>query len=103
VAPPDRLYHGTATRFRDAILREGLQKRLRHHVHLSTQLGTAAAVGQRYGMLVMLEIDARQMHLDGHLFFCSDNGVWLTDHVPPQHIKEAALPVNENPLSSHTP
>lgn len=80
--PPDVLYHGTATRFLEAILREGLIKGARHHVHLSADIDTASAVGRRYGKLVLLAIDARRMHEDGFSYFKSDNGVWLTDQVP---------------------
>lgn len=84
--PPERLFHGTASRFLDAILREGLTRRARHHVHLTASLDIASAVGQRYGQLVMLSIDAKRMHADGHFFYCSENGVWLTDAVPPTYL-----------------
>ena len=81
--PPDRLYHGTATRFLDAILREGLVKGARHHVHLSASIETASSVGRRYGELALLAIDSGAMHARGHVFFLSENGVWLVDAVPP--------------------
>ena len=45
------------------------------------------AVGQRYGAPVLLSVDAGRMSADGHLFFQSDNGVWLTDHVPPDCLR----------------
>nr|WP_320205693.1 RNA 2'-phosphotransferase [Burkholderia arboris] len=35
VQPPERLYHGTATRFLDSIRAQGLKPGTRHHVHLS--------------------------------------------------------------------
>lgn len=79
--PPDVLYHGTASRFLEGIWQAGLQKQARHHVHLTANMDVAVVVGQRHGKVVILEIDARQMHLDGHLFFQSDNGVWLVDSV----------------------
>ena len=82
LTPPSVLYHGTARRFLSSIQREGLDKRARHHVHLTTDLATAGAVGRRYGELVMLRIDAARMHADGHVFHLSANGVWLTDSVP---------------------
>lgn len=44
VEPPDVLYHGTTSRFLDAILREGLRPQRRHHVHLSPDVATARAV-----------------------------------------------------------
>jgi putative RNA 2'-phosphotransferase len=30
------------------------------------------------------------MHEKGFLFYLSDNGVWLTDHVPPEFIEPFA-------------
>ena len=86
LAPPARLYHGTASRFLDAILAEGLAKRQRHHVHLSESTETATAVGRRYGELVLLAVDAQRMSAEGFLFFRSENNVWLTDHVPPVYL-----------------
>jgi putative RNA 2'-phosphotransferase len=58
----------------------------RHHVHLSEQETTAIAVGKRYGRPVVLEIASGAMHADGHPFFRSANGVWLTEHVPARYI-----------------
>lgn len=92
VAPPPVLYHGTAHRFLASIQREGLDKRARHHVHLTTDAATAGAVGRRYGELVMLQIDAARMHADGHVFHVSANGVWLTDSVPTGYL--TVLPDN---------
>lgn len=88
VEPPDFLYHGTATRFLDAILREGLNPGNRQHVHLSSGVSTAIRVGQRHGKPVVLEVKAGPMHRASHLFYRSDNGVWLTNHVPPQYLKQ---------------
>ncbi|KLD69696.1 RNA 2'-phosphotransferase [Xanthomonas pisi] len=81
-APPTLLYHGTATRFLDAILREGLRPGQRHHVHLSADAQTAMDVGARYGTPVLLIVQAGQMHDQGLPLFQADNGVWLTDAVP---------------------
>lgn len=85
--PPDTLFHGTASRFLAAILQAGLDKRQRHHVHLTHDLATARAVGQRYGTPVVLEIDAARLCADGHVFHRSANGVWLVDHVPADYLK----------------
>lgn len=84
--PPDILYHGTAHQHLEAIRREGLDKRSRHHVHLSAQVATARQVGGRHGKPVVLVVDAAAMQQAGHTFYISDNGVWLTDHVPPQFL-----------------
>jgi putative RNA 2'-phosphotransferase len=87
VEPPEFLYHGTATRFLDGIKKDGLKKMSRHHVHLSQEKSTASNVGQRHGKLVILIINSKAMHEAGHEFFVSENGVWLTDHVPVEFIE----------------
>jgi len=86
VTSPDVLYHGTATRFLESIRETGLQPRSRHHVHLSANRETAAAVGARHGKLIVLEVDAAGMAAAGHVFFVSANGVWLSHHIPPVFI-----------------
>lgn len=86
--PPELLYHGTATRFLESIKEKGLIPGSRHHVHLSQDMQTAIAVGQRYGKPVVLKVDALRMHQQGFKFFQAENGVWLTDHVPASLISE---------------
>ncbi len=88
--PPAVLYHGTVDRFLASIQAQGLQPQKRHHVHLSPDLATANIVGKRRGTPVILEIDAARMHADNHIFYCSENGVWLTDEVPPRYLKRRA-------------
>ncbi|MFZ5636415.1 MAG: RNA 2'-phosphotransferase [Pseudomonadota bacterium] len=84
--PPERLYHGTASRFVESIREAGLIKRSRQHVHLSADADTAARVGSRHGTPVVLIVRAGEMAASGHVFFLSENGVWLTDAVPPAFI-----------------
>ncbi|HEY8560233.1 MAG TPA: RNA 2'-phosphotransferase [Pyrinomonadaceae bacterium] len=86
-APPAALYHGTAEKNLGIIFAEGLQKMARHHVHLSADTETARAVGARYGVPVILEIDAARMLDEGFKFYVSANGVWLTDAVPSEFLK----------------
>jgi putative RNA 2'-phosphotransferase len=85
--PPELLYHGTASRFVSSIQATGLEKRQRQHVHLSLDVTTAIRVGERHGKPVILVVQARRMHTAGHQFFLSDNGVWLTDHVPVEYLQ----------------
>jgi putative RNA 2'-phosphotransferase len=59
--PPSRLFHGTASRFVEAIRRVGLKPGARHYVHLSGDEQTARAVGQRYGSPVVLGVNAGLM------------------------------------------
>ncbi|WP_394843549.1 RNA 2'-phosphotransferase [Pendulispora brunnea] len=87
VDPPEVLFHGTVTSSVDAIRAGGLQKMNRHHVHLSADIETARHVGMRRGKPVVLRIAAGRMHRDGHVFFRSDNGVWLTESVPQDYIE----------------
>jgi putative RNA 2'-phosphotransferase len=89
--PPEELYHGTVERFLRSILDSGLSKRKRHHVHLSADLETAQKVGARRGVPVILRVMSGGMHRDGHLFFRSENGVWLTDRVPPEYLEVISL------------
>ena len=102
VEPPKYLYHGTATRFLSSIKETGLQKRNRHHVHLSLEKATATDVGGRHGKPIILTIQAQLMHQNGYEFFVSENGVWLTDQIPvefidfPLSLKKKARPENRD-------
>jgi putative RNA 2'-phosphotransferase len=86
VTPPDILYHGTATRFLDVILKDGLLKQNRQHVHLTANKETAVAVGSRHGRPVVLEVNAVAMVNAGFEFYVSDNNVWLVEIVLPEYI-----------------
>lgn len=86
--PPDLLYHGTAVKTLASIRSQGLVKGRRHAVHLSPDAETAKKVGQRHGEPVVLVVQAGRMAGDGYIFTCSENGVWLTDRVPPEYIGE---------------
>lgn len=85
--PPEFLYHGTATRFLDSIMNEGLKPMSRLYVHLSKDTETALKVGKRHGDPVILEICSRDMYKDGNKFYLSENGVWLTDKVDVKYFK----------------
>lgn len=87
IKPPITLYHGTARRNLKPIFKKGLIPGTRLHVHLSHEPDTAQTVGERHGEAVVLEIDARQMFLDGFVFYESYNNVVLTFHVPAKYIK----------------
>jgi len=86
IKPPDILYHGTTLDNKEKILKSGLSKMQRHHVHLTDNEDTAFNVGIRYAKynnkVWLISIDAKGMNEDGHDFFITENGVYLTDHVP---------------------
>ncbi|MEU7477241.1 RNA 2'-phosphotransferase [Lentzea sp. NPDC042327] len=84
--PPDELFHGTVEQYLDDIMRDGLRPMARHDVHLSPDRETARRVGARRGRPLVLVVDAKGMHADGHEFRVSANGVWLTQHVPAAYL-----------------
>ncbi len=86
IAPPQLLYHGTATRFLTSIRQQGLLRGQRDHVHLSPDEATARKVGARHGEPIVLVVNAEKMHVAGFTFYRSANGVWLTDHVPVEYL-----------------
>lgn len=87
IKPPDFLFHGTAVDNVESILKDGIEKRKRIHVHLSSDKETATNVGSRHGKPVILIILAGKMYEDGLSFYLSANGVWLTDFIPANYIK----------------
>lgn len=86
IQPPNFLFHGTVGKFMSAIRDTGLLKMNRQHVHLSKDKETAIKVGSRRGKAIILSVRAGEMYEKGFEFYCSENGVWLTDHVPQKYI-----------------
>lgn len=84
--PPEVLYHGTVDAALAGIKAEGIKKGSRHDVHLSADVETAEKVGGRRGKSVILTIRAGAMAEAGHAFYRSENGVWLTQHVPAEFV-----------------
>lgn len=83
--PPEFLYHGTADRFLDSIMKKGLVPGSRLYVHLSKDEETAVKVGKRHGKPVVLKIEAKRMSENGFIFYLSENEVWLTKSVPAEY------------------
>lgn len=86
--PPEFLYHGTADINIPSILKNGIEKRNRQHVHLSADKETASKVGMRHGKPIILTIRTGKMHEDGIPFYLSANDVWLTDFVDAVYISK---------------
>jgi putative RNA 2'-phosphotransferase len=71
----------------------------RHHVHLSEEIATARRVGARHGRPAIFAVDAAALHATGQPFYCSANGVWLVDHVPPAYLRLIdPAPVQDQPI-----
>jgi len=85
--PPDVLYHGTGHGAVESILCHGLSKMSRHHVHLSQDKTTTQRVGARHGYPVIFAVNALEMYKADYPFYCSDNGVWLVEQVPPRYLQ----------------
>lgn len=85
--PPEILYHGTAMRFLDSIMKEGLKPMSRLYVHLSRDVETAKKVGRRHGNPVVLKIRSGEMNKDGIRFYLSSNEIWLVKNVPRKYIE----------------
>lgn len=85
---PSTYFHGTADKNVKSILKTGLNSRTREFVHLSKDIETATLVGLRHSKdITILEVDGSQMKFDGYMIYESENGVILTDEVPPKYIK----------------
>lgn len=85
--PPNVLYHGTGHGAVESILCHGLFKMSRHHVHLSQDKATAQRVGARHGQPAIFAVNALEMYKADYPFYCSDNGVWLVEQVPPKYLQ----------------
>lgn len=89
VEPPQYLYHGTARRFVDSIMKDGLLPMKRQYVHLSENIETAIKVGSRRDKQpIVLKINAQKAYKDGFSFYEANDQVWLTDIVLPQYIEQ---------------
>ena len=85
--PPMILYHGTAEKYLENIMKDGLKPRKRNYVHLSETIDMAIQVGTRHGKPIVLSIDTEAMISAGYKFYKAQNGVWLTNEVPARFYK----------------
>lgn len=87
IQPPDVLYHGTAHKFLQKILQQGLIPKDRQYVHLSQDMETAITVGKRRDTdPVVLRIDALTAWKDGINFYRGNDTIWLADEIPAKYI-----------------
>ena len=85
--PPPVLYHGTAEKYIDSIMKGGLRPRKRNFVHLSETMDMAKLIGTRHGSPVVLSIDIEAMIRAGYKFYKAQNGIWLTGDILPKFFK----------------
>ena len=85
--PPKILYHGTASRFMDKIMKKGLLPQERQYVHLSSDVETVILVGQRRDdEPVLLKINALEAWNEGIKFYFANEKIWLADYIPNKYI-----------------
>ena len=89
VEPPSILYHGTSDANLELILESGsILPMGREKVHLSGGIEKATDVARRRGSPMIIAIDAHRMHVDGHIFYLSRDGIYLVDCVPVDYFIE---------------
>ena len=87
--PPPTLFHGSTEKAAASILKNGLLKMQRHHVHLSADIETARQVAsRRKDVPVIFIVSTSKMVQLGVKFYVSPNLVWLVEHVPPEFLEE---------------
>ena len=87
--PPNVLYHGTARRFLESIIKNGLLPQSRQYVHLSQDIETAENVGKRHDdKPCILIIDAKTAWNDGVKIYFGNEKVWLADAIPSRYIRK---------------
>jgi putative RNA 2'-phosphotransferase len=82
--PPDVLFHGTSENVIWMIERDGILPMDRQYVHLSENWDTAIKVGKRHGKPRVIVVQSGKMA--NHVFYRSQNGVWLTKEVPVNYL-----------------
>lgn len=88
--PPERLFHGTSRVAYEAILSQGLQPMGRQYVHLSVDVETARAVGERKDSApLLLDVSALSASENGIQFYRGNEKVWLVKELPAEFLKEA--------------
>ncbi|MFO7815396.1 MAG: RNA 2'-phosphotransferase [Halanaerobiales bacterium] len=87
VKPSKYLYHGTAKKFCENILKQGLKKMSRKYVHLSKTKNQAYKVAKRKtNNPIILKINALEMYKDGYNFFKTDSDIILTEYVDNRYL-----------------
>ncbi len=87
VEPPELLYHGTSAKALAAIRANGLLRRARQYVHLTTRLDRATQVGSRHGgQTIILTVRAAFAHRAGVQFYHPESDHYLAEDIPAAYI-----------------
>ncbi|MGQ4832680.1 MAG: RNA 2'-phosphotransferase [Candidatus Asgardarchaeia archaeon] len=86
---PQELYHGTTSRVIHKILSEGIKPMRRKYVHLTINFDDAIEVGKRRkGNVIVLIVNPKIVLEKGYKIYKANEKIFLTEHVPPDAIKE---------------
>lgn len=80
----DRIWHATQSQHLDSILKDGIIRGERSHVHLANAIDSP--VGKRSNAPLLIEVSVAKLRTEGYEVFISPNGVVLTRFVPPSCI-----------------
>jgi 2'-phosphotransferase len=98
--------HGTYDRFMEAIMRDGLKRMGRTHIHMAAGLPHEVHSGARKNVEVLIYVDVALAMADGIKFFRSRNGVILTaglaecEGVLPSKYFEKVIPYKRPPSNN---
>lgn len=84
--PPDYLYHPTSTRLLGAVHSHGLRSQSNQLLHLFDDPDTANSLAPPLPERVIVTVQAGSMSERGFPFWRAENGVWLTEMVPPEFL-----------------
>jgi 2'-phosphotransferase len=72
--------HGTYQKFEESIIREGLSRRTRNHIHFAVDRpGGEVISGSRLNVDMLIYVDVRRAMKAGHRFYRSVNNVILSE------------------------
>lgn len=94
VVVPAKLYHGTINEHMDSILKVGLLRGSRNHVHLckTPDMAWKKAGRHKHGDPVVIEIDSLRMQNEkGPIFYKANDEIVLVEHVPAQYINTICI------------
>lgn len=85
---PVDIYHGTSEAISGVIMKRGLSKMNRTHVHWSPDLKTAITVGKRHSdKISIFKLKSLEFIESGGSIYLSENGVYLTGDVDPKFLE----------------
>ena len=84
--PPQFLYHGTAPRNYGSIVVDGLVPKTSNYVHLTADYEEALEYGRKFGRPAVFVVRSGDMYKEGHKFYQTADGVWLTEKAPREYV-----------------